>query len=147
MMPNNKQNPPTNHAVQYALVQKAQQKLEKFIPKYQKLVEREKKLRKENQQLREEIEHFNRELIQREKELEFLQHHTSDLLALLRQIKREEQRSPALHPRPPIRQQFLQQKFESLKRKASKQSLLLRLRIFSRSISGWSVVIGSLNRS
>ena len=129
MMPDSEQNPP-NHTLQYDLVQKAQQKLEQFIPKYQRLVENEKKLRKDNQQLREEIEHFNRELIQREKELEFLQHHTSDLLALLRQIKREEQRSPALHPRPPIRQQFLQQNFESLERKASKQKPLVAAQDF-----------------
>lgn len=124
MMPNSEQNSP-NHTLQYALVQKAQQKLEQFIPKYQRLVKKEKKLQKENQQLREEIEHFNRELIEREKELEQFQNHFSDVFALLRQIKHEEQRSPAFHPRPPIRHRFLQQSMDSPEHEALRQKPLV----------------------
>jgi len=120
MISNKNQHPP-NHALQYALLQKAQQKLEQFIPKYQRLLEKEKKLRNENQQLREEIEHFNSKLIEREKELEHFQGHISELLSLLHQIKQEEQRSPALHARPPIRQRFLQQNTNSSESGASIQ--------------------------
>jgi len=100
----------------YSQLQKVQQKLKQFIPKYNKLVEYDERLRKDNAQLREEIERFNQALIAREQELGKLQNDLTDLLALLRQIKQEERRSPALHARAFVRKRFLQLDADLLER-------------------------------
>lgn len=93
----------SHYAVQ---LQKAQQNLKQFIPKYRRLVDVERRLRQENRQLREEIEYFNQSLVQREQDLEYLQTHVNNFQAVVQRIHQEEQRSPALHARPLIRQQF-----------------------------------------
>jgi hypothetical protein len=126
MVSNDEQYSP-NNTEQHAQLQKAQQKLKEFISKYNELVESEKNLREENKQLREEIELFNRELIEREGELGQLQDYISDLLSLLKQIKQEEQRSPALHARPRIRKRYLQRDMNLLESESgiSEQELMV----------------------
>lgn len=118
MTSNNEQQSPDQTSHYTEQLQKAQQNLKQFIPKYHRLVETERQLRQENRQLREEIETFNQRLITSEQELEQCRNRFSEFLALLNQIRREEQRSPALHPRPFIRKRLLQHQggsFESKK--------------------------------